>query len=271
MKRVYDDQFTDELATYGYQVQLTNGRRLSGILHSHTFFEFILVMAGGCVERVNGMTAHKKAGELTILSPGDEHVYLSQEPDTDLFVLSVRADEVGRFCLAYGETWKNRAGIARISAAARYDLLDSCKRLLLCDAGEKLLHYRLLLGRLIHALAEADKQGQANMPPSLSKALEKVRDFEYLAGGVSSLEALSGYSRPQLIRLMKKHLGATPMEYMNGLRMEAAYALVIHAGLSVEEIAEKVGYKSVSHFERVFRARYAVSPARLRSMTGRSI
>ena len=49
------------------------------------------------------------------------------------------------------------------------------------------------------------------------------------------------------------------------LRLEKAAALISGGGVSVSEVAWKVGFKDVSHFSKRFRARYRVTPSEYRA------
>jgi AraC family transcriptional regulator of adaptative response / methylphosphotriester-DNA alkyltransferase methyltransferase len=48
-------------------------------------------------------------------------------------------------------------------------------------------------------------------------------------------------------------------------RMSAAADLLAEQSIPVRDVARLVGYRQPSHFARVFRARYGVSPARFRA------
>jgi AraC family transcriptional activator of tynA and feaB len=73
-----------------------------------------------------------------------------------------------------------------------------------------------------------------------------------------------GLSRRSLYRMFGV-LGKTPMEFIYEMRLaEAARQLrgKVRNGPSVTAIAHAVGFVDSSHFSRLFRARYGVSPSR---------
>lgn len=68
-------------------------------------------------------------------------------------------------------------------------------------------------------------------------------------------------------KLFRKEVGATPREYLEGLRMELA-ANILSSGISnkyskysVSQVAEACGFAEPLYFSRVFKKRYGVSPA----------
>lgn len=86
---------------------------------------------------------------------------------------------------------------------------------------------------------------------------------ENLNIGIDAMLSLSGYSRTQLTRLMKQHMHTTPHEYLLHSRMQAAYNLLLYSPQTAEEIGESVGYFSYSHFHRIFKDRFGLSPKEL--------
>ncbi|MBA3685455.1 MAG: AraC family transcriptional regulator [Planctomycetes bacterium] len=69
----------------------------------------------------------------------------------------------------------------------------------------------------------------------------------------------------QLRRLCLAELGRTPMRHVAELRLARAATLLSATPLSVEEIANHVGYANAFAFSTAFRRRYAVPPARFRA------
>jgi AraC family transcriptional regulator, glycine betaine-responsive activator len=74
-----------------------------------------------------------------------------------------------------------------------------------------------------------------------------------------------GISARQLERLFDRHLGTSPKRYAMGLRLARARNLIVQTEQSVAEIAMASGFTSTSHFSRVFRATFGISPAAQRA------
>lgn len=265
MSIVYDENMFPGLKSNGYTVQMTNGRKLSTELHEHTFYEFIMVLSGSCIHRINGMNYLMNVNDIAILLPGNKHCFVSQEADTNVFAISVSDDEVKKFCEAYCVDLKFDVNKKiSISANAQYEIMNIYKKMISCDQGKKVLHYKLAFGKIIHYILGSIHEWDSYIPDTLSFALNKITDFEFLSRGVEALEYLSGYSRVQLIRLMKKHVHKTPHEYITEIRMNSAYELIMNSGMKIDIISNKLGYSSVSHFEKKFKEYYHISPIQLR-------
>ena len=74
-----------------------------------------------------------------------------------------------------------------------------------------------------------------------------------------------GLSTRQLERLFNRYLNTTPKAHFMDLRLTRARNLLIQSELSVTEVAIAAGFVSHSHFSKVFRLRFGLSPHRQRA------
>jgi two-component system response regulator YesN len=63
-----------------------------------------------------------------------------------------------------------------------------------------------------------------------------------------------------LSRRFARETGITLTEYTVMLRMEKAKALLASPGWKVFQVAEEVGYESISHFNRTFKRHTGMNP-----------
>ena len=68
-----------------------------------------------------------------------------------------------------------------------------------------------------------------------------------------------------MCRLFRRVVGYSVSEYLTILRMQKACEYLEKTKLSVSAIAERVGYNSLTHFEREFKRYTQVPPLRYRS------
>jgi len=100
--------------------------------------------------------------------------------------------------------------------------------------------------------------------PRARKLYPAVR---YLSGNLTTkvsideLAALCFMSRSWFYELFQEEYGMTPMEYRDSLLMEKARALLRSEELSITEIAEQLGFESVSYFSRFFKKHQGISPS----------
>jgi AraC-like DNA-binding protein len=67
-----------------------------------------------------------------------------------------------------------------------------------------------------------------------------------------------------LVSAFKKHMGMTPARYLWRCRVDYGAHLLQRTGLSISEIAYKVGYKNPYHFSRQVKLAFDCSPTELR-------
>lgn len=75
-----------------------------------------------------------------------------------------------------------------------------------------------------------------------------------------------GISEEYYCRMFKKITGATPVTYMNILRVNRACDLLTkHPDKQIEEIAHECGYASAAYFNRVFKKNTGTTPTKFRN------
>ncbi|MEF3302882.1 AraC family transcriptional regulator [Paenibacillus sp. GYB003] len=67
-----------------------------------------------------------------------------------------------------------------------------------------------------------------------------------------------------LVRAFKWTAGATPMQYLNRLRLSAAVSFLANTDMGVQQIAEATGFGSIHYFSRLFKQKYGLSPQQWR-------
>lgn len=134
---------------------------------------------------------------------------------------------------------------------------------------EACLHGFLL--RLLVFMGRCIGQHDENACVSSSSKHEKVSDIvryintHYMeAISVSDISELFYISPYYMSRIFKETTGFTLVEYINNVRIREAQKLISNPELKIIEIAEKTGFGSLSHFNRVFKEVVGCSPLRYR-------
>ena len=85
---------------------------------------------------------------------------------------------------------------------------------------------------------------------------------------VEDIAAQVAVSPRTLTRRFHEHVGDSPLEFVQKLRIEASKALLENTQLRVGEIVERVGYADDSTFRRLFRKHTTLSPRNYRQRFG---
>ena len=83
----------------------------------------------------------------------------------------------------------------------------------------------------------------------------------------SSLDTVAKHffmSKSYLSRIFRQATGYTVNEYINASRIQESRRLLVESDLSVTQIAEAVGYESITYFEKIFRSHTGISPLKYR-------
>lgn len=108
------------------------------------------------------------------------------------------------------------------------------------------------------------------------KQLEQCRDERlndimnyihenYLTVTLEELTEQMHLSKPYLSKYIKEKSGKTFGEIVKSVRMKKACTLLKNTSMTVENIADSVGYQNVEHFNRLFKKKYELTPVQYRN------
>ncbi len=95
----------------------------------------------------------------------------------------------------------------------------------------------------------------------LAAAVRFIRDHAGESIGVKDVLRAMPMSRTLLMQKFKRHLGRTPLKYINSLRIERVKALLATTDLSVSAIAERSGFEHIEYLSVYFRRSTGLSPS----------
>jgi AraC family transcriptional regulator len=82
---------------------------------------------------------------------------------------------------------------------------------------------------------------------------------------ISELAEAAGLSRYHFIRKFHRSVGLTPYAWVAACRLERSLALILQGDGRIDDIGERLGFSSPSHFVGSFRKRFGVTPGSLRN------
>ncbi len=116
---------------------------------------------------------------------------------------------------------------------------------------------------LLSALSELlDTKGQYH--PGVILAMEYMDSHLGETVHLETLGKLTGYSPTHLCRLFKSNLGKSPHEYLLSLRVKHAAELLTTTSYNIFTIASLCGFSSESHFKKLFKSYYGITPGAYR-------
>lgn len=86
---------------------------------------------------------------------------------------------------------------------------------------------------------------------------------------MAELADLAHLTERTLLRRFQKHLGLSPSDYIQNIRIQKACDLLESSHLSVERIALEVGYSDTSAYRKAFCQKMGLSPSQFRQRFAR--
>lgn len=223
--------------------------------HEHSFVELIYFLEGGA--RIHG-----EKDDL-ILSIYDLVVYPESFPHKENVDLSHHQEII---CL--GIELPGPSGLSRIR---RLSDIDSRLRWLFVEIhAQAVSSYPQkydLLDNLVRSLLHYIKQ-QMDEDSDIRDPISRIIHFLHknLAKkiNVDELASIANCSSSYLDRRFKERTGATPIKYLDNIRLEAAGRLLTRHDMDIAQVAAIIGFEDPKYFSRRFAARYGVPPSRYR-------
>ena len=100
--------------------------------------------------------------------------------------------------------------------------------------------------------------------PQIGMALGHIHRAPGEDWTVASLAAQAGMSRSAFSARFTAMVGKPPLHYLTRWRMQLAGDLLVDDGMSISEIAERVGYQSESPFSKAFKQHTGMAPGAYR-------
>lgn len=267
----------DDLPVWIYRAVRAKNREM----HRHKFMEIAMLVKGTCVHRCSGEQNVLLPGDLFIIYPDVSHA-IDMTRETVIYNILIRVenslpeiDEAFANPLIHAMIWPEAQPHAyplyHISAKQREEVLLLLRRI----EGEyidKRTNYRenihaylwLLLTALARMVSSPDGR-YIGLRDNMAMLLEYIEENYANAIHPAQLAQLAHMSESHLYRVFKEHMGISPVQYLNRVRMQKAEAFLEQEGASVSEAAERVGMLDVSHFSKLFKSVNGYPPSRVRA------
>lgn len=112
-------------------------------------------------------------------------------------------------------------------------------------------------------LKDAQPKAEIN-DDRIQKVLSYIRKNIYKTIDIDSLATISCLSKDHFIRLFKKEVNNTPLQYINQKKIEKAQLILITDSMPVKNISYLLAYEDHSYFNRLFKKLTGVTPQQYR-------
>lgn len=243
------------------------GEDWHSVPHTHNYLELFYIIGGKGQFQIEDQLHSVDAGNLIIINPNVSHteVSLNAQP-LEYIVMGIEGIE-----LAAGEETDGRYNILDCFESVE---VSSCLRNVLSEMEQKNAGYKDVCQAymeilLIHLMRSIDLASTTSpLPINANRQCASVK--RYIDGNFKeplTLEHLAKEAHMNkfyLSHTFKKEYGISPINYMISKRIEESKYLLAETDLSLSQIAQLLGFSSLSYFSQVFHRTQSVSPKEFR-------
>ena len=267
--------YFDEQTEMHYAL-LQSAENIGPNLHTHEFFEIVLLIDGQIRHRINGQQVTLRDGSMTLIRPNDAHFFRPiANQHCHIINLAIAPRAIYDLFNYLGDGFRAEQILeptlpptVHLAPSVKQQVqrkLEQLQQIPVSNSAERRTALRILLFELATQYFPSVAQPQPqSMPDWLRSVCAEMQKAENLAGGVPRMVALSAVSPEHLTRTVRKHLGQTPTAYVNQLRMTYAANLLMATDRPIVELSAALGIESLSHFYTLFKQHHNQSPRQFR-------
>ena len=242
--------------------------------HKHVHYEIVYVSAGELSQILNGEKLVMGLGECIILSLDDVHsyaefpnqntiirdIFISPKLFESLLLLVTHSQEASNNFL------QNRLHPVRFSPSELNELEHLAQKISAStDIYTKRAKSIDLTLRILCKFFEHQEPPQLPSSTSLVNLIfDSLNKDHTIKGGIPRLATWLKYNRTYICRVFKKETGMSLSEYITNVRLERVAYYLKTTNYPLRTIADIVGMESLSYLNKVFKAKYGLTPAKYR-------
>ena len=236
--------------------------------HGHTHWELLVVMSGEICQNLNGEKTILKKGDVCLIKPKDKHSLKFKKKDIKNYqhINFIFSDELAEeFFSIYGCYEEIVNGTEAVCfTIENSDVAMIYEKALLAQTLPQAQYEacaKIMVSKILLEYIEQKILFNVEYPEWLNLFLTQLANPINFNLKVEELAQMTSYSYSRLSRLFKQYMGVTIVDYLNEKKIVYAKRLLRSTGLSTLQIAERVGYTSVSSFNHLFKATCGITPS----------
>lgn len=263
----------DDFVNPGETFHIGSGRKKKSdpkFIHTHQFYEIFWVQWGKGIHHVNGHSYELSPKDLVLMRPQDKHFFSTQsEQGFDMVNIAFYSSSVTHLQRRYfkneNDFWGGNSSLPAkfILTSTQLDWLES-SRLELFNGPKTLFKIEHFLLGLFNQLDSYVHPSSELTPNWIRKLIEQINSSEGLHETPKSLAAQGGVSLEHLSRAFKKWFGKKPTEFLIERRIKHAADQLLTSNQDILKICYDSGFNNLSHFYRLFKQHFGITPHQYR-------
>jgi AraC-like DNA-binding protein len=252
--------------------------------HNHNFFELVYVYRGNCINVSSGIEAHMQEKDLLFMTPDTLHYLRVPDQSSIIFnflitkdvfrqsMFSLMSNDVlSNFVISYFYQLQKSVDFLILNRTDDSPIYSILHRLIqeyyqpqpgyekILEAG--LIEVFLYMSRILSS--QFTPSGQLPTSQFLSSIILYIQK-NYSTVTLKEVAYTFGYTEKYISRCIKKELKTSFSDFIKDIRLTHAAQYLSKTTMSVEQIAQMVGYQNMTYFYSIFRNKFQMSPKEYR-------
>lgn len=255
--------------------------------HNHNFYELILIESGKGKHHLNDFEFKYKKSDVFLLTPADRHEFLIEKKTKFIYVKFTEEFLMELLILHNNKDWKDTLMLTLQGGQFLKESVINCKeetahffqlsKILLYEFGSQLSYNQTIIADLFSSMLvilvrNMNRIGKEKWILLDGEKIDKILTYirlNALDKERMKIETLANaflMSANYISIFVKKHTGLSIQNHTIQYKIKAAEKLLKQSKLNVNEISLKLGFNDASHFNKIFKKHYGVSPLQFRSL-----
>lgn len=236
-------------------------------LHNHDYWEFFLLTGGECTHYINRKTFTMKTGDGILLRPSDAHYFTSKDKNAEHINLSIRDEFIKAYCDLLGDDVYDKL---RSSSELFYppngheynriiEFTNTFLSMIYTQKNNDLIQ-KVFTSYILDLIVNKFLIDLQAFPKWIYDLIHEINSPQNLDAFPKDIAAKFNYSYSYILRVFKHYTGKTLVEYINQTKMAHACKLLLQSNYTTLDIANRLGFNSLSYFNQTFKKTYGLSP-----------
>ncbi|WP_159887465.1 AraC family transcriptional regulator [Paenibacillus puerhi] len=254
--------------------------------HRHSFIELIYIYSGECRQTINNNKVSMKKGELCILDMNTFHSIEDTGKDDIIinclmrksyfdwaFLSRLSGNDIFSSFLTQAIYENKHSNDYIIIHSGDNDKISRIMNAILCEYFDKQpCSDEIINSYMVILFAEMLRMYKGDVNEKNYSALKNTKFTDIIHFlqenyKTATLEATArhfNFNANYLGKILKKITGSTFMDLIHQIRLSQACILLRNSEVSVQTIANQVGYENINFFYRIFKRKFNCTPAEYR-------
>jgi len=221
------------------------------VSHRHSFNQLVLPLRGVINIRVGSFNGKVAPGECVVVRSHEDHMFTA-DAEARFVVADMQSlpdNMLTSQCIVFATNEPLRHYLSFVEKQLEHNV----------NKGLELATYDLF------ALLLAEQTLLLKVDERITTVISFIEQHIATNLQIKTLATSIFLSETQFKKIFKQQTGMAVMRYVTKLRMEKAKALLTHTDYPLQMIGEKIGYKDLSSFSRVFSQYFGLSPTKFKN------